>query len=207
MSESRIKAIAHDRIRAGEFACVYCGGGTTAREPDHMPPRILFKGKQRPNDLVFPSCSDCNRGSAALDTIVSWLGRSLPDGISDAEKAEVRNLGASMITNFPEVASAFFREPADKLQLSSVQKAGLARRLYGSECQRSLCSPLRRVFWRQICDGDALAADEDDRSADSTPLSAVVYQCHGDHGPRPGRDLPDIPEARAAEAGAPEYAR
>jgi hypothetical protein len=125
VSESRIKALAHDRIRAGEFACVYCGGGTTAREPDHMPPRILFKGKQRPNDLVFPSCSDCNRGSAALDTIVSWLGRSYPDAISSAERREVRNLGSSMITNFPEVASAFFRERDNKLQVTPEQKLGL----------------------------------------------------------------------------------
>jgi hypothetical protein len=123
--QAKQKAIRHQRIRDGEFPCVYCGGVEAAREPDHMPPRILFKGKQRPNDLVFPSCSACNRGSAALDTIVSWLGRSYPDGMSPAERQEVKGLGSSMITNYPEVASAFFREPAHTLQLTPEQKMGL----------------------------------------------------------------------------------
>jgi hypothetical protein len=125
VGEAKQKAIKHRRIRDGEFPCVYCGGVDVGREPDHMPPRILFKGKQRPNDLVFPSCSACNRGSAALDTIVSWLGRSYPDGTSPSERREVKDLGSSMITNYPEVASAFFREPAHRLQLTPEQKMGL----------------------------------------------------------------------------------
>jgi hypothetical protein len=114
MSESRVKAIKHQRIRNGEFPCVYCGGIIPASEPDHMPPRILFSRKQRPNDLVFPSCSECNRGSAAIDTVIAWLGRSYPDSV---------DLGASMGSNYPEVASAFYTEKDPPL--TPAQRAAL----------------------------------------------------------------------------------
>jgi hypothetical protein len=60
-----------------------------------MPPRILFSRKQRPNDLVFPSCPECNRGSAAIDTIIAWLGRSYPDSMDPKEREEVRSIGTS----------------------------------------------------------------------------------------------------------------
>jgi hypothetical protein len=126
MSESRVKAIKHQRIRNGEFPCVYCGGIILASEPDHMPPRILFSRKQRPNDLVFPSCSECNRGSAAIDTIIAWLGRSYPDSVDPKEREEVRSIGASMGSNYPEVASAFYTKEDPPLTLA--QRAALQGR-------------------------------------------------------------------------------
>jgi hypothetical protein len=107
VGEAKLKTIEHRRIRAGEFVCVYCGGGVPSAEPDHMPPRILFSRKQRPNDLIFPSCADCNRGSRSLDTVVGWLGRSYPDDPDRREREEVRDLGLAMKRNYPEVASAF----------------------------------------------------------------------------------------------------
>ena len=123
MSESRLKAIKHQRIRSGEFQCVYCGGVVPSAEPDHMPPRILFSRKQRPNDLIFPSCSECNRGSAAIDTIIAWLGRSYPDAMDPKERDEVRSLGSAMGLNFPEVASAFHRKqaPLTRMQRGSLR--------------------------------------------------------------------------------------
>jgi hypothetical protein len=64
----------------------YCGGLIAGTEPDHMPPRILFSRQQRPNDLVFSSRADCNRGSAALDTIIAWLSRRhRSDGAAGAQ--------------------------------------------------------------------------------------------------------------------------
>jgi hypothetical protein len=126
VGEAKRKAIKHQRIRNGEFPCVYCGGILGATEPDHMPPRILFSRKQRPNDLVFPSCSECNRGSAAIDTIISWLGRSYGDPVHPTEREEVKSIGASMITNYPEVASAFYSPQPPPL--SPVQRAAFKGR-------------------------------------------------------------------------------
>jgi hypothetical protein len=115
VGQARQKAIKHQRIRDGEFPCVYCGGVVPGNEPDHMPPRILFRRKQRPNDLVFASCSGCNRGSAAIDTIIVWLGRSYPDSPDVNDREEVKAIGSSMITNYPEVASAFHTAPSRPL--------------------------------------------------------------------------------------------
>ncbi|MET4483036.1 hypothetical protein [Bradyrhizobium sp. F1.13.3] len=127
MSESRVKAIKHQRIRNGEFQCVYCGGSRTATEPEHMPPRILFSRKQRPNDLIFPACAECNRGSAPIDTIIAWLGRSYPDSHDPREREEVRQIGRSMASNYPEVASAFYTDHSHPPLLPN-QTAGLRGR-------------------------------------------------------------------------------
>ena len=121
-SESRLKTIKHDCIRNGEFPRVYRGGVERSAEPDHMPPRALFSRKQRPNDLVFPSCKGCNSGSSAIDVIISWLARMYPDSPDPKEREEVLQLGRSMAENFPEVASAFY--PRD-LILTPEQRAGL----------------------------------------------------------------------------------
>jgi hypothetical protein len=124
VGEAKQKAIKHQRIRDGEFPCVYCGGVLMATEPDHMPSRILFNRKQRPNDLVFPSCEECNRGSAAIDTLIAWLARSYPDSLDPDERAEVKSIGTSMRSNYPEVASAFYTEqhpPLTPAQRAAVQ--------------------------------------------------------------------------------------
>jgi hypothetical protein len=107
VGEAKQKAIKQQRIRDGEFPCVYCGDVEPASEPDHMPPRVLFSRKERPNDLVFPSCKACNRGSSAIDVVIAWLARMYPDSPVPADREEVRELGRSMAENFPEVASAF----------------------------------------------------------------------------------------------------
>src|SRR5690242_8849714 len=123
MGEKRRKEAYQQRIRNGEFRCVYCGGVQPACEPDHMPPRVLFSRKQRPNDLVFPSCKECNRSSSAIDVVISWLGRMYPDSPDERERAEVLELGRSMRENFPEVASAFYS--VNNITLTATQQSAL----------------------------------------------------------------------------------
>jgi hypothetical protein len=123
MGEKRRKDAYHQRIRSGEFQCVYCGGIEPSAEPDHMPPIALFSGRRRPNDLVFPSCVACNRGSSAIDVVVSWLARMYPDSRDPQARAEVEQLGRSMMENFPEVATAF--RPVE-MDLTAEQRAVLS---------------------------------------------------------------------------------
>jgi hypothetical protein len=123
LGEARRRMIQQSRIRNGEFPCIYCGGVVPGTEPDHMPPRILFNRKQRPNDLVFPSCSACNRGSAPIDTVIAWLARMYPNSSDPLQREEVRALGASMATNFPEVATAFRQK--NNVVLTPHQRAAL----------------------------------------------------------------------------------
>ena len=56
--------------------CCYCGGNTPIQTIDHMPPRILFDGKLRPDDLTFPSCQKCNSDTSQDEQIVALIARS-----------------------------------------------------------------------------------------------------------------------------------
>ena len=40
-----------------------------------MPSRAMFREKQRPSGLEFPSCTPCNNGTAAADSLVACLAR------------------------------------------------------------------------------------------------------------------------------------
>lgn len=54
--------------------CIYCGE-RPADTVDHMPPRMAFENKQRPDVLVFPACGVCNSATKDNDAIVSWFSR------------------------------------------------------------------------------------------------------------------------------------
>lgn len=45
-----------------------------------MPGRALFYKKHRPSGLEFPSCKECNHGTSAADSLVSFLSRIEPYG-------------------------------------------------------------------------------------------------------------------------------
>jgi len=55
--------------------CIFCGGTEPATTTEHCPPRMMFRGKQRPHDLVFSSCEICNLGTKRSDLVASLLGR------------------------------------------------------------------------------------------------------------------------------------
>src|SRR5262245_10376526 len=123
MGEGKRKAILQREIRAGKYQCVYCGGRVPATEPDHMPPRILFYAKDRPNDLIFPSCRPCNQGSKDLDQIVGWLSRIYPDPPGEHQE-ENRKLTFSIRDNYPEVHSALYPS-TDPQQVIERRKAAV----------------------------------------------------------------------------------
>ena len=123
MGEGTKKAIRQREIRAGKYGCVYCGGHVRAAEPDHMPPRILFYAKDRPNDLIFPSCRACNQGSKDLDSIVAWLSRIYPDPPVEHQE-ENRQLTFAIKRNYPEVHSALY-PPADPQRIVERRSASV----------------------------------------------------------------------------------
>ena len=55
--------------------CIYCGGNTLATTVEHMPPRMMFAGKQRPPGLEFAACKGCNHGSSHADLVASLMSR------------------------------------------------------------------------------------------------------------------------------------
>lgn len=56
--------------------CCYCGGKAPTEQLEHAPPKILFKDKWRPDQLIVPACDRCNKSFAQTDQIVAFLTRA-----------------------------------------------------------------------------------------------------------------------------------
>jgi hypothetical protein len=74
MGEAKQKLSATAKLIAQLPACAFCGiKATTTRE--HMPPKALFDNSHRPDRLVMPACSECNRGTSTSDLIAAMISR------------------------------------------------------------------------------------------------------------------------------------
>jgi hypothetical protein len=78
----------------------------------------MFRGKQRPNDLVFPSCEQCNSQTRQSDQVASLVGRFYPDPPTEVDKADVQKLFKAAVNNVPALLQ--------EMQLTEAeQKVGL----------------------------------------------------------------------------------
>ena len=101
MGEQKQKRRAHAKILEAHPWCVFCGGLFPAVTIDHVPPRMMFKGKQRPKGLEFPSCLSCNAGTSHSELVASMMGRIYPDPIADDEAQESKRLFQAVSNNIP----------------------------------------------------------------------------------------------------------
>jgi hypothetical protein len=99
MGESKAKKRAHNAILAACRRCIYCGSPATTI--DHVPPRIMFRDRQRPKGLEFPSWQPCNEGTRLADLVAALIGRFYPDAEQDADQQEVKRLFSSVKNNIP----------------------------------------------------------------------------------------------------------
>src|ERR1700731_1899017 len=90
MGEAKRKRRSHAAILEAYPYCIYCGDPATTAE--HMPPIIMFWGRQRPNEFVFPCCEPCNYNTRHSDQVASLMGRVFPDPPDQAGRAELRRL-------------------------------------------------------------------------------------------------------------------
>jgi hypothetical protein len=77
VGEARIKSRGRQEILSSHPRCIYCPT-PHASTLEHMPPRGLFKDKQRPSGWEFPACSDCNEGSRGADAVAQMLSLIQP---------------------------------------------------------------------------------------------------------------------------------
>ncbi|MDX8536545.1 hypothetical protein RFM23_02805 [Mesorhizobium abyssinicae] len=78
-SRSRAEILVPDAV------CIYCGG--PANRVEHMPPRSMFKGKDRLSAMEYPSCEACNNGTSGADSVAAFIARIEPDGAGGSWKA------------------------------------------------------------------------------------------------------------------------
>jgi hypothetical protein len=99
LSEARARKRAHQALLAANPFCIYCG--SPADTIDHMPPSIMFWGKQRPRGLEFSCCKACNSGTRFSEMAVAMLSRAAPDPTVESHRSELKRLLASVSTNIP----------------------------------------------------------------------------------------------------------
>jgi hypothetical protein len=108
VSKKKLKRRAHAALLQRQPWCIYCGGTAPATTIDHMPPRMMFRGKDRPKGLEFPSCEACNVGTRLSDLVASLLGRIYPDSEDAVHRSEVRRLMDAVGANVPGVLSEMY---------------------------------------------------------------------------------------------------
>jgi hypothetical protein len=123
MSESRAKKRAHSGVLETCPYCIYCGGEVLAVSIDHVPPRVMFRGRRRPRGLEFASCKDCNEGTGRADLVAALLSRLAPDARDAEEKAELTKLLRGVSNN---VAGLL-----EEMQLGEGDQAAARNRLAG----------------------------------------------------------------------------
>lgn len=76
-----------EQLRGGP--CVFCGGERIATTIEHCPPKVMFRGKDRPKGFEFPACETCNSGTSQSDQVAAAMGRifALVKGDPDPDEA------------------------------------------------------------------------------------------------------------------------
>ncbi|MCE9651273.1 MAG: hypothetical protein K8R18_16760 [Parvibaculum sp.] len=77
MGQAKRRSRSRSEILAGEKRCIYCAA--QPHQLEHMPPRAMFRNKNRPSGLEFATCAACNNGTSAADLVASFFARLGPD--------------------------------------------------------------------------------------------------------------------------------
>ena len=83
--------------------CCFCGGARHATEQDHIPSRGIFRGREWPEEYVFPACSPCNGSTRQEEGGIAFLSRIYPDPVTPEDCREFENTVQGLKRNFPEL--------------------------------------------------------------------------------------------------------
>lgn len=124
MGEAKIRSRARREILSSQPRCIYCLN-PDASTLEHMPPRGLFKDKQRPSGWEFPACSDCNEGSRGADAVAQMLSLIRPFEENGWQSEQMRRLLPSVTKHAPRVYQEIFSK--NKANFRWVKNRGLLR--------------------------------------------------------------------------------
>jgi hypothetical protein len=116
MGEAALKRSATARFIQEYPMCCVCAGSRAATTREHMPPKALFDGKQRPDKLVMPSCAECNKGTSTADLVASVLARHRYH-LTTAEADDHRKLAARLRHQAPLIVQEWleFDNPLSRI--------------------------------------------------------------------------------------------
>lgn len=88
-----------EALRGGP--CVFCGGERAATTVEHCPPKVMFRGKDRPKGFEFSACGDCNSSTSQSDQVAAAIARTLAIAIADDPTGETWRLLEGVRNNVP----------------------------------------------------------------------------------------------------------
>jgi len=94
---------------------------TVTRE--HMPPKALFDNKHRPDKLVMPACSECNRQTSTSDLVVSSVSRWGAEH-SHSVRTDHAKLSAQAKIQAPELVCEWLSGASPATQLKARRHLG-----------------------------------------------------------------------------------
>ena len=98
---SRKKLRRRETLLAAQPRCIYCGGANEATTVDHMPPRIIFDSRHRPQRLEFPACEPCNAGGKKAEQVAGLFSRLYPNPPNEETQREMQRLVREVANNHP----------------------------------------------------------------------------------------------------------
>jgi hypothetical protein len=103
MGEAKLKLTETQKLIEAHPWCCFCGGTRPATTREHMPPIALFDKSHRQNDLVMPSCKECNSKTSTADAVVSILSRWTTGETTEIQDQDHKRLTKGLKQNHPEI--------------------------------------------------------------------------------------------------------
>jgi hypothetical protein len=77
---------------------------------------MMFRGKQRPHDLVFPCCEPCNSKTRISDLVASLLSRTYSDHPTAIDEADLQKVLRAVGDNVPGLLQEMLLSDAKQLR-------------------------------------------------------------------------------------------
>jgi hypothetical protein len=119
MGQSKLKSRSRQEVIGSEPRCIYCPNPAATLE--HMPPRGMFRDRQRPGAMEYGACKACNNGTSGPDAVAAMIARMHPDsGRGTWQANEIRRLISAVTALAPGVR--------EEMSLPGKAALGLLRR-------------------------------------------------------------------------------
>jgi hypothetical protein len=125
MGEAKARSRNGHQILNAAKRCVYCAS-TLADTIEHMPPRGMFKDKDRPSGWEFACCQRCNQGTKGADALAQFLARIEVVSESDWKLPSAKKLVGAIEANAKGVMREIFGR--ERFSDTLVRRNGLLHR-------------------------------------------------------------------------------
>ncbi len=121
MGQAKLKKRRKEAFLKQHPYCCYCGGETPATTIDHIPSRQMFSLRRRPKGLEVPACQTCNQATRQHEQVAAMLGRIYPDGPTEAERGEMRQIMHAVSSNIPGLLEEMWPSRQQKTRFAREQ--------------------------------------------------------------------------------------